>query len=156
MLITGVARLGRDGELRFLADGTPVINLAVAFNYGRKPQGGGDRPSQWLDLALFGKQAEALAPYLLKGNQISVTADGPHIETFNRNNGEVGSKLVATIINIELVGGRKDSDSRPAQQPAAQQPAQRPQAPSYDNFSEAYDDDIPFASLNWQIRAHLI
>lgn len=139
MLITGVARLGRDGELRFIPSGTAVINLALAFNYGRK-QGDGDRPTQWIDCALFGKQAEALAPYLKKGGQVSVTAQDPHIEYYNKGDGSQGVKLAATIVNIELVGGKREGNEG-QQQPAQQRQAQN--APR-DNFDDQYDDDIPF------------
>jgi single-strand DNA-binding protein len=129
-----------------LPDGTPVINLAVAFNYGRKAQGG-ERHSQWLDLALFGKQAESLVPYLLKGTQVSVTARDPHIEMFTRGNGETGSKLAATIIDIELVGRRNESGQAPQQnyQPSgAQGQPSAKQAPSHDNLYAPYDDDVSF------------
>ena len=33
MVLSGVGRLGRDVELRYLQDGTAVANLALAFNY---------------------------------------------------------------------------------------------------------------------------
>jgi single-strand DNA-binding protein len=138
MLITGVARLGRDGELRFIPSGMAVINLALAFNYGRK-QDDGDRPTQWIDCALFGKQAEALAPYLKKGGQVSVTAQDPHIEYYNKGDGSQGVKLAATVVNIELVGGKREGGE--GQQSTQQRPAQN--APR-DNFDEPFDDSIPF------------
>lgn len=141
MLITGVARLGRDGDLRFIPSGTAVINLALAFNYGRK-QDDGDRPTQWIDCALFGKQAEALAPYLTKGSQVSVTAQDPHIELFTKGDGSQGSKLVATIVHIELVGGNRTGGStgQPSQQSGQQR---QPQAQNHDNFDD-FDDEIGF------------
>ena len=65
--ITGAFRLGRDAELRYTpGKNEPVINLALAFNWGQKGEDG-NRPSQWIEASLWGKRAEALAPYLLKG-----------------------------------------------------------------------------------------
>ena len=32
----GMARLGREAEMRALNDGTPVLNLSLAVNYGKK------------------------------------------------------------------------------------------------------------------------
>ncbi len=140
MIITGIGRLGRDAELRYIPSGTAVCNLALAFNYGMKQQDG-SRLSQWIECALWGKQAEALAQYLKKGNQVQVTAEGPHIELFSRQDGTQGNKLVANIINLELIGGQnqQEQQQRPQQQqrPAQQAPQQR------DNFDD-YNDDIPF------------
>lgn len=142
----GLARLGRDAEVRFTQAGKPVATLALAFDYGRKENG--KRPSQWVDAALWGERAETLAPYLLKGQQLSVTVDDVHIETFQKNDGTQGHKLTGRVSNIEFAGSAPQQNGQ-SQQPAqsaprqqAQQPATRQQpAPDYDSF----DDDIPFA-----------
>jgi single-strand DNA-binding protein len=144
----GLARLGRDAEVRFTQAGKPVATLALAFDYGKKENG--KRPSQWVDAALWGERAEALAPYLLKGQQLSVTVDDVHIETFQKNDGTQGHKLTGRVSNIEFAGSAPQQNGQ-GQQPApsapsaprqqAQQPAARQQpAPDYDSF----DDDIPF------------
>ena len=135
MNITGIGRLGRDAELRYVQDGTAVCTLALAFNYGKK-QSDGNRLTQWVECALWGKQAESLAQYLKKGNQVSVTAREPHIETFTRHDGTAGNKLVATIIDLEFVGSKKDGDAQDA--PQQQQPTPAPAAPA-DSW-----DDVPF------------
>jgi single-strand DNA-binding protein len=136
MILTGVGRLGRDAELRYIPSGTAVCNLALAFNYGQK-QEDGNRSSQWVECALWGRQAEALAQYLKKGNQVSVTAREPHIETFTRHDGTQGTKLVATVVDIELISGQRAAD---APQTASTAPANKPA----DNFDAPFDDDIPF------------
>ena len=46
-------------------------NLALAFNYGRKDDQG-QRPTQWVDAALWGKLAESLKQYLIKGKQVTI------------------------------------------------------------------------------------
>ena len=118
-----VARIGRDAVLRFTPnDGTAVVNLALACDYGRKDPQTGKRPTQWVDATLWGRQAEALAPYLLKGQQVQVTVDDVHIETYQGQNGP-GHKLVGRISHIKLVG------SAPQQQGQGQQQAPRQQAP---------------------------
>ena len=84
MLLTGIARLGRDAELRFMPDGTPVAALALATNYGKK-DAQGNRATQWIDGSLFGEQARKLQPYLIKGQQLCVTMTEPHVEQYNRS-----------------------------------------------------------------------
>lgn len=150
MIISGVGRLGRSAELRYTPSGMAVCNLAVAFNHGQKQQDG-SRLSQWLDLALWGKQAESLAQYLLKGNQVSITASDPHIETFTKNDGTQANKLVATIINIELIGSKdKDAASQAAPQQAPQQQRPAQQFATQDNFG-AMDEDIPFMRIQHEM-----
>lgn len=142
--IFGDARLGRDAELRYTPNGEPVCNLALAFNYGRKGDDG-KYPTQWVEASLWGRQAEGLAPYLLKGQQLVVTVSDAHIEEY-QSQGVTRSKMVGRISSISLVGGAPQQQNQQRQQPQQQQrpPAQqqtRAPEPDYDNFD---DDSIPF------------
>ncbi len=150
MLLTGIVRLGRDAEVRYLTDGTAVANLAVVYNYGKKGDDG-NRPSQWVDVSFFGKRAETLAPYLTKGSQIGLTAEAPHVEYFQKGDGTQSSKLVARVVDIQLISGQGGNQSQATQEPRQQQPtsqqrpaANRPAPAPYDANSSPYDDDIPF------------
>lgn len=134
----GLARLGKDAEVRHTPNGDAVVGLALAFTYGAK-NADGKRPTQWVDAAFWGKRAESLAPYLLKGGLVSITLDDVHIEKYQSANGE-GTKLVGKVLQIELAGGGQPA-AVPAQQRPAARPAQRP-ATKQDFVSEP--DDIPF------------
>ena len=146
----GLARIGRDAEIRHTPSGDAVCNLSLAFSYGQKGSDG-NRPTQWVDASFWGKRAEALAQYLTKGSLIAVTLDDVHIETYEGKNGP-GQKLVGRVIDIELAGGKQAQSGTPNAPPAArtgagyQAPAggmpNRP-APAPANFSDM-DDDIPF------------
>ena len=59
MQMIGLARLGRDAELRTTQSGEKVASLSLAFNWGMKGQDG-NRPTQWVDGSLWGKRAEVL------------------------------------------------------------------------------------------------
>lgn len=149
MQLIGLARLGRDAELRHLPSGEAVANFSVAFNYGRKDQSG-NRPTQWIDCALWGKRAESLIDYLVKGQQVVLTLDDPHIEEYQGRNG-TGYKLAATVSGLEFAGGKPDSSQQGGQQrsaapaPAPRPPAQPPAAaPSPSGGFSDMDDDIPF------------
>jgi len=139
--ITGVFRIGKDAEVRFTPRGDAVSQLSLAYNYGKK---GDDnkRPSQWIDASIWGKRAESLAPYLLKGSQIYAVLSDPHIQTYEGKNGQ-GHKLAATVLEIELIAGQRDQ-AQPAQR--QERPAARPApAPSNPGDFSDMDDDIPFA-----------
>ena len=135
----GLARLGRDAEIRTTGQGESVATLALAFSYGRKGSDG-NRPTQWVDAALWGKRAEALAPYLTKGGLVSVVLEDVHIETFEGKNGPC-HKLAARVVDVELASPKQASAApAPAPRPAPR-PAPAPAAGSgFDNM----DDDIPF------------
>lgn len=149
MQIIGLARLGRDAELRATPSGEKVASLSLAFNYGPKGQDG-NRPTQWIDGSLWGKRAEVLIEYLRKGQQVVVTLDDPHIEEYQGRNGN-GVKLVARVSQIELAGSKNEQNGAnsantpaqrpaPAAQPQRQAPAPRPAPGGFDDD----DSDVPF------------
>lgn len=133
----GLARIGRDVEVRNVG-GESVINLSLAFSYGRKGADG-NRPTQWVDAAMWGKRAEALAPYLTKGSLICVDLEDVHTETYTSARGE-GTKVVARVTNVDLAGGGQASPA-PAQRAA---PAQRQAPAAQGSGFDDMDSDIPF------------
>lgn len=139
------ARIANEPTLRYTTDGTAVLGLSLPCEYGRKGQDG-KKPTQWVDATLWGKQAEGLAPYLVKGQWVAVTLDDVHIKEYQSQN-QTKTKLVGRISHIKLVGSRPQDQgqSQPSISPAFKQPPAQPQqrnnAPAnYDNF----EDDIPF------------
>lgn len=140
MLLTGIVRLGRDAEIRYPPAGEKVANLALAFNYGKK-DASGKRAAQWVDAALWGDRAEALAQYLLKGTAIGVTIADPHIETYTTRDGKPGSKLVGRVIDLEFAGGARQ-EGAPATARTTSAPAAAPAAAA-SGFAD-FEDDIPF------------
>lgn len=147
MKTIGLARLGRDAEIRYTPGGDAVCNLSLAVNYGQKDQATGNRPTQWIDASLWGKRAEALAQFLTKGSVHCFTLDEMHLETYQKNGGGEGTKMVARVVDVEL-GPRANGDQggapAPAQRPAAAPAgAPRPAPKPAPNFSDM-DDDIPF------------
>lgn len=154
-MMSGMARLGRDAEVRTTASGDQVCTLALAFTYGKRDSEG-KYPTQWVDAALWGQRAAALAPFLTKGSQHVFHLSDLHMETYEGNNG-TGHKLVARVVDVELGPraaqsnqGYGDSDHQPQRRaPAprsAQPPAAPPRAPAPPKASgfDDMDRDIPF------------
>jgi len=136
--LIGLARLGRDAELRSTQDGTPVASLSLAMDY----RAGREKATQWVDGALYGKQADALAQYLVKGKLICVTLDDVHIAEFEKRDGTSGTKLVGRVSKLELAGGGRDDGERTA--PPVQRQAPKPPPKSSASGFDDMDDDIPF------------
>lgn len=140
----GLARIGRDAEIRHTAGGEAVASLSLAFSYGKKGADG-KRPTQWVDGALWGKRAEALAPYLLKGGLIVATLEDVHIETFQKQDGTGGVKLAGRVTDIELAGGNDRSAAPAPAPPPPPRPVLKPvPTPSGGSGFDDMDDDIPF------------
>jgi single-strand DNA-binding protein len=161
MKSSGLFRIGRDCECRFLPDGTAVANVSLAFNHGKKGQDG-NRPTQWIEGSLFGQRAETLAPMLVKGSQHVFHLTDLHIETYQKNDGGEGHKMVGRIDDVELTD-RRDAPQgqqqpqrqqaqaprqQPPRQPGYQQAPQRQQparqAPAQGSGFDDMSDDIPF------------
>ncbi|HZK24595.1 MAG TPA: single-stranded DNA-binding protein, partial [Oscillospiraceae bacterium] len=135
-------------------------NIALAYNYGRKGEDG-NKPTQWLEIAVWGKQAEGLAQYLTKGKQVYVVVKDVRVETFAKNDGTQSFKLVGDLADIKFAsdGQQQQQQSYPQQQAQQQQGATPPpgyvapqQQPAYqqqapqNQFQQngVMDDDIPF------------
>lgn len=139
MIMSGLARIGRDAELKYTSSNMAVCNVALAFNVGY-----GDRKTTtWVETAIWGKQAEGLANHLLKGTAIVAHLKDIKLEEYDKRDGTRGAKLTATMVDLEFAGSKQDGGQAPApQQPPRQSPPPR-QAPPAQNF-EDFEDDIPF------------
>jgi len=133
MRAQGLCRLGRDAEIKYLQNGDAVANLSLAFDFGKRGADG-NRPTQWIDASLWGKRAEALSPYLLKGSQVVAYLEDVHIENYVGKNGP-SSKLVGRVVDIELVSNKGARDQAPAEHEAPKRTSAE-----FDKL----DDDIPF------------
>ena len=68
-----VGNLGRDAELRYTPGGAAVATLNLATTEGFKDREGQKKEdTQWHRVILWGKTAESLQDYLVKGKQIYV------------------------------------------------------------------------------------
>lgn len=124
--------IGKDAELRHTPSGDAVASFSVADNQGR------DRQTIWWNCSVWGKRAQALAPYLLKGQQITVVGTVSEREWADRD-GNARKSMDVRVNEIALQGGKRDEQPRPA--PA---PAPRPVASAQQAVDD--DQDIPFAN----------
>ena len=124
MLMIGMARLGNDPEVRYTPDGKPVMDMSLAFSYGRKVDG--KQPSQWVSGTMWGDRCEKLRPYLSKGQLVFVSMTEPHIEEYKRKDGTTGVSLRARVGELEFAGSRPEQKSEPK------------------SALDGLDDDVPF------------
>ena len=155
--MVGVFRIGNEPVLRYTPGGDAVLGLSLACNYGQKGDDG-NRPTQWFDCSLWGKRAEALEPYLHKGDKVYVILSDVHLETFKRtSDNTVGTKIAARVSEIELLGGNGGQQQQQGQQQRQQgnaqdyarasgrdQPPRRRREPEPAPRMDDLDEDIPF------------
>jgi single-strand DNA-binding protein len=68
-----VGNLGRDPEMRYTPDGTPVTNFSVATNRRwNNPDGSQGEQTTWFRITAWRRTAEVAAEYLSKGRQVMV------------------------------------------------------------------------------------
>ena len=132
MSFTGT--VGRDAEVRYLPNGTAVLNVTVANNIGF----GDKQQTLWIRCAVWGKRAEGqLKDYLKKGQQVFVSGELTQREYEKDGQTKMSLELNATI--IDLVGAKREGGE--SQQSAPQSNPSKPR----DNFDpEDFDDQIPF------------
>ena len=140
MKAQGLARIGKDAEVRFTPGGTAGANVSLAFTYGKKGDDG-KRPTQWVDASIWGQRAEPMAPYLLKGKQIVAYLEDVHLQTYTKGDGTQNTKMVARLADLEFVSD--NSDHKPTQKPQSA-PQSRPAPQSQGSGFDDMDDDIPF------------
>lgn len=131
-VITVAGPLGRDAEIRYLPNGDPVASFSVADSQGK------DKPTIWWRASLFGKRAESLAPYLIKGQQVTVSGTVTERE-YTDKDGQKRKAQEIRVNDVALQGGRRDDDA-PAKRSA---PAPAPRQVGGSGFDDM-DDDIPF------------
>lgn len=134
-MLSEFGRIGRDAELRYTQQGTAVCGVSVAYNYGRKDQNG-DRPTQWVEVVIWGKQAEALAQYLTKGKQIYFSVRDVRVEEFQKRGGGQGSKLTGDLVDIKFASDGGNQVSRQYQQPQQQQQYQQQPKPQQQQYQQ--------------------
>ncbi len=153
-----IGRLTRDAELKYTQNGFAISNFSLAVNRRRKNGDQWVEEVSYFEINLFGKVAETLKQYLLKGKQIAV--DGELRQDRWEQDGQSRSKVVINANNVQLLGGNSNSNqggsqsySRPEQsnngggyqqqQSSGYQNSYDP-GPAYSANDSDFPEDIPF------------
>ncbi|GHU39313.1 single-stranded DNA-binding protein [Spirochaetia bacterium] len=101
--VTLIGRLTRDAEYKVLSSGQAVCNFSIAVNRRRKNGDQWEDEANYFDIVLWGKQADSLNRYLVKGKQIGI--DGELRQDRWQQDGQNRSKVVISANNVQLLGG---------------------------------------------------
>ena len=144
-----VGHLGKDPEVKYMANETAVCNFSIATNSSYKDKTG-ERVEQveWHNITFFGKQAEVIKEYLKKGNQIYI--EGRIQTTQSEKDGQ--TRYFTNIIGekFSFIGGKNDSSntSSSSNEEFDQEPSKLSESEDDSNVkqneSSIDDGDFPF------------
>ena len=120
---------GKDPEVKYLPNGTPVAKLSIATNDRKKSKSGEwEETTEWHNVVLWSRLAEIAGEYVKKGSRLYVEG---RLQTRSWDDSKTGQKKYMTeIVGQELIllDGRS-GDARATRAPAPQ---------------PVSDEDIPF------------
>lgn len=129
-----IGNLTRDPEVRYTPKGTAVTDIGLAVNRNYTTDTGEKREdTTFVDITLWGRQAEVVGQYMKKGRPIYIEGRLQMDTWQDKQTGQNRSKLKVIGESFQFLGGRDDSggggggggdyqQSQPA--PQQQQPAQ--------------------------------
>jgi single-strand DNA-binding protein len=147
-----LGNLTRDPQVKYLPSGTAVAELGLAVNrtwFDKQTQQRREEVT-FVDVTLWGRQAEVAGEYLAKGRQVLIEGR-LHLDTWqDKESGQNRSKLKVVCENMTMVGSRSDGGGgggggapRRAAAPAQQESS--PDESFYDTPAhEMPDDEVPF------------
>jgi single-strand DNA-binding protein len=145
-----LGNLGRDPEMRYTPQGTPLCTFSLASNERRKTSTGEQQDiTTWFRVKVWGKQAEAVSKYLAKGR--SVYVEGRlHVEDWTDREGKPRYTLEVNATDVHFIdSARVDGEGIPVRQldpEAASQNSMRPAGGRIPprSTAEIEEDSIPF------------
>jgi single-strand DNA-binding protein len=139
--------LTRDPELRYTPKGTAVARITLAVNRTYTAGGeGGEKKEEvsFVDVDVWGKQAEIISQYMKKGRPLLVEGRLKQDSWEDKNTKQKVSKLKVVLESFSFIdsGNRGGGDGAPARS-AAPSTAAAP-APEPPDSEPPHDDDVPF------------
>ena len=136
-----VGNLGRDPEMRYTPNGTPVTSFSVATNRKYTASDGQMKDETlWFRISVWGKQAETCNQYLSKGQKVLVEGSlvgdesgGPRVWT-----GQDGKPRASFEVRAQTVRflGRREGEGA--------SPSGGTPAPAVPNAEPQTEEELPF------------
>lgn len=124
-----IGNLTRDMETKYTQGGMCIGSMSIASNRSRKIDGEYKDEVSFFNVKLFGRTAENLKQYLIKGQKVAI--DGFLKQDRWEKDGQAQSMVYIVAENIQLIGGRKEGN------------APKTESRSYPS-GDGFQEDIPF------------
>ena len=139
-----IGHLGKDPEIRYTPDGSPVasFSLATSENWTDK-NGSRQEHTEWHNIVAWNRLADLSKRFLAKGRQVYIEG---RLRTREWTDRDGNKRRITEVIASQMVllGSRPQGAEAGGIQPA--EPAARPAAETEQAFGDAgiTDNDIPF------------
>lgn len=139
-----IGRLTKDMELSYTQGGMAVGKFSFAVNRSIKSGDNYESTADFFDILVFGKSAEALKQYMIKGKQVAI--NGSLRQDRWEKDGKKFSKVHIVATNVQLLGTKNDGGG--AERAASNEfgdykPKARQEEP-VDVSPDGFPEDIPF------------
>jgi single-strand DNA-binding protein len=131
-----LGNLGRDPELRYTPQGTPVASFPVCSN----EKYAGQEKQNWYDVNVFGNSAEVVSEHLRTGDTVYVEGRLDcqiWTKTRGKDAGKQAISMKINTNNVQFVTKRRNGDGASAAPAQASAPGEAPP-------TDLTDDDVPF------------
>ncbi len=131
-----MGNLTRDPEIRYTPGGLAIASFGLAVN--RKYRQGEELKEEvcFVDISVFGKQAENCSTYLHKGSRIFVEGT-LRFHSWKTEDGQKRSKLDVSALNVQFLSGKPGADFQPKGENGSGGAGDYPP-------SDVMEDDVPF------------
>jgi single-strand DNA-binding protein len=149
-----IGNLGKDPEVKYTPQGTPVAKITLATNERFKDKDGQwqDR-TEWHNVVLWQRLAEIAGEYLKKGGKVYIEG---RLQTRSWDDKQTGQKKYMTEVvasDLVLLGGRGEGSeyaggsrgaSAPGRNNVGPRSSESESTPAPSGSSPITDEDIPF------------
>lgn len=131
---TFTGNLARDAKINSTEKGDSVGSFSVGVKSGY-----GDKAvTNWINCSLWGKRADSLAPYLMKGQGVAISGE-LSLRKYKSKDGTEGASMEVRVADVTLIGNKED------RAPMTPQMASKSMSKADGGF-DAFDEDniLPF------------
>ncbi len=147
-----MGNLTRDPELRYTPGGTAVADLGLAVNRSWRGQDGEMKEeTTFVDIVVWGRQAETSSQYLSKGRPVFIEGR-LQLDSWQTPDGQKRNRLRVVAERVQFLGGGRSEGAPPrgrapggeASPPRSARPPAEPAVQDRPPDEEFNLDDIPF------------
>lgn len=145
-----IGRLARDPEMKYTQQGNAICNMTIATSECWTDKNSGDKleKTEWHRCVSFGKQAEVLGKYLVKGSQVYV--EGKLQTRQYEKDGQAHYATEIVVQDFTFLGGGQQSSGGSQQYGRGNKPSTGQQSkvrPQPQNNHNNGDDDGPGSEI---------
>ncbi|MDR0418449.1 MAG: single-stranded DNA-binding protein [Puniceicoccales bacterium] len=143
-----LGNLTRDPEMRTANSGLTICKLGIATSRVSKGNDGENREETvFIDVDVFGKQAEIIGRYFTKGRPIFIEGR-LRLDQWETSAGEKRSKLCVVLENFQFISSSRFddevSDANFTGSNSAPAPFKKDEIAAAPSRSNTFDEDVPF------------